>query len=514
MIYTLFVLAIILLCLLIVNFRDKYTLLFITMAGGMFAILFSRIADIARNGNYFISPGGVFDYDYSLFLLFSRAIHMGLSGSLILGNAGIALYLSVQILFFFEIRRNAANRIHMFPDARTRLGFLRMMLFPVWYFVFYHPATGYRLYLLDKTLWGDSRVFSVILRAADLASYAFILCFLLAPIVLLFALYRRTQAAFFKNQLLSLLLSLTFLDFSFAAIFVLMRNSVDARGLLQSGMWNIRFANLQIANYVVIMPAVILVLMAAAATILVNNKLDNILNVFRSRALRRNLERLNANMRDLLHYQKNLMFSIRILAQKAAPAAEGTAAIGTIEEIRDLADANIADLSGKLDSIRNFRLDNKTVDVGEVLRAAVDSVCLPPGTVLDAHYPDAPVWTLVDVYHLKNLTVNLLKNAIQAIAAAGREEGRIRLVCELNYNWIHFSLTDNGCGIPRKNRRKIFFPYFSTKSSGSNFGVGLSYVMKVVDAYTGHIAVDSKVGEYTRFEILLPRLQPGKGMDP
>lgn len=71
-----------------------------------------------------------------------------------------------------------------------------------------------------------------------------------------------------------------------------------------------------------------------------------------------------------------------------------------------------------------------------------------------------------------------------------------------NGDYIKITFEDNGTGIDEKNFKKIFDPYFTTKTKGN--GLGLSICYSVVKKHNGIITVDSKVNQGTIFSIYLP----------
>jgi signal transduction histidine kinase len=71
---------------------------------------------------------------------------------------------------------------------------------------------------------------------------------------------------------------------------------------------------------------------------------------------------------------------------------------------------------------------------------------------------------------------------------------------------VEIRIRDNGAGIPPEIRDKLFQPFFTTKPTGEGTGLGLSISWDIVtQQHGGAIEVDSRVGEFTKFTIRLPR---------
>ena len=69
---------------------------------------------------------------------------------------------------------------------------------------------------------------------------------------------------------------------------------------------------------------------------------------------------------------------------------------------------------------------------------------------------------------------------------------------------VLISVRDNGPGIPKKILDKIFQPFFTTKPTGQGTGLGLSLSYDIVKAHGGELTVETKEGEGSIFQILLP----------
>ena len=113
---------------------------------------------------------------------------------------------------------------------------------------------------------------------------------------------------------------------------------------------------------------------------------------------------------------------------------------------------------------------------------------------------------LVDKEQLKQVSMNVILNAIQSIENKGVVEISSRLFLKDNRErFIQIEVRDTGIGIPEGDMENIFNPFFTTKEDGS--GLGLSISHQIVKEHGGYMAVESKVGVGTSFYINLPASQ-------
>lgn len=108
---------------------------------------------------------------------------------------------------------------------------------------------------------------------------------------------------------------------------------------------------------------------------------------------------------------------------------------------------------------------------------------------------------------LQEIFLNLINNSLAAIGS----EGRIRISIRNGHDRdVLVQVADTGCGIPPGDLKRIFEPFFSTKTGKGGTGLGLSITFGLVQELGGTIEVDSEVGNGTVFSIRLPLRMPAR----
>jgi signal transduction histidine kinase len=132
-------------------------------------------------------------------------------------------------------------------------------------------------------------------------------------------------------------------------------------------------------------------------------------------------------------------------------------------------------------------------------RAALSKVQLMVST------PDDDVVVLADPEQMRQVFANLFGNSIHAIDTAAEldgREGRITFSADVEDQQVRITWRDNGTGMDSEARQKVFSAFFTTKPSGS--GLGLYISKSIVEVHEGTIAIASRPGEGTCFDIVLP----------
>jgi signal transduction histidine kinase len=206
----------------------------------------------------------------------------------------------------------------------------------------------------------------------------------------------------------------------------------------------------------------------------------------------------------LAHEIKNPIAAIKGFSQVIGKAVEENDA----EAIKDFKDVvprqldRINEIVEKLLTLsRPPKLEKKKIDINVLLNEIVRLVekqALKQRVEIVKSFEDLPQ-TLADPEQLTQAFLNLILNAIQSMPDGGQIEIRTKF---MGTDRIVVEIIDNGMGIPKEKRSKIFDPFYTTKAGGS--GLGLSVTQKIIIDHHGKIEVDSEVGKGTAFTVVLP----------
>lgn len=122
----------------------------------------------------------------------------------------------------------------------------------------------------------------------------------------------------------------------------------------------------------------------------------------------------------------------------------------------------------------------------------------------------APVPIRVDAGQIKQVLINLVQNAADAIGKNGNITLRARLdekrLADRPREVVILEVADTGKGIPPEVEKRLFDPFFTTKESGT--GLGLPIAARIVEKHQGALQYQTQAGRGTTFGIILPRSEP------
>lgn len=115
-----------------------------------------------------------------------------------------------------------------------------------------------------------------------------------------------------------------------------------------------------------------------------------------------------------------------------------------------------------------------------------------------------PTRVVADPYKLKQLFLNLIQNARDAMPNGGKLSVSLRHTEGDN---VEVEVRDTGCGIAPENLNKVFEPFYTSNGWVRRTGLGLVVCKKIIEEHEGRLSLKSTVGEGTVLTVTLPLLQ-------
>ena len=138
------------------------------------------------------------------------------------------------------------------------------------------------------------------------------------------------------------------------------------------------------------------------------------------------------------------------------------------------------------------------LDLNKIIEDSLSAVSIPETVKVEIDLSLELPPTLINPDEIRQVFINLFNNAWQAMP----EGGTLRIRSYIEEEMAQVEVTDTGCGISPENMKKLFTPFFSTKTKGT--GLGLAAVQRILDRHKGKIKVRSRVGQGTTFVVSLP----------
>ena len=211
----------------------------------------------------------------------------------------------------------------------------------------------------------------------------------------------------------------------------------------------------------------------------------------------------------LLHDLGNLVAAIRSHAQFClsnmdfAPRMEEI--LQSIYEGSEKAGKLVGEFLELIRTVKFGRLEYKAINVNDAVarmwntirfEALLQQISFP--LKLEENLPEVKG----DVERLERVFLNLFVNAIQAVSEKGEVMVRTRFLPEEKI--VEINVTDDGPGIPEKDRLKIFEPFFTTKPKGT--GLGLTICQLIVRQHKGSLTFENGHQKGAAFSVKLPAI--------
>jgi PAS domain S-box-containing protein len=203
-------------------------------------------------------------------------------------------------------------------------------------------------------------------------------------------------------------------------------------------------------------------------------------------------------LRNPLGAIKNAVFYVR----RKIAGSELSATEPKVLEFLDIIDGEVGSANKVITDLLGLsRVAKPTVspvNIGGVIEDALEHVTMPENVKLTKDIDPGLPRVLVDADQIRQVFINIIINAIEAMPEGGRL--KIRAISKAEFVSIEFA--DTGGGIPASSMDKIFDPLFTTKAKG--IGLGLAMCKSISERHGGDIAVKSNEGKGATFSVSLP----------
>ena len=221
----------------------------------------------------------------------------------------------------------------------------------------------------------------------------------------------------------------------------------------------------------------------------------------------------------MAHELRNPLMPMKMLVQAAIERDDGTGLHGqqlrVVEEEIVRLEKSIQDF---LDFARPPKLEKMRLDARRAIEQTIELVsgrAERQRIQIQTDIPGEPLMVEADAVQLRQVLLNLLLNAFDALPEGGRvfvRLARSRPPAEFDLSptawtakWALISIRDSGPGLPTDVLDRIFEPFVSTKETGT--GLGLSICHRIVEAHGGRITAENSLEGGAKFSIHLPPQQ-------
>lgn len=225
--------------------------------------------------------------------------------------------------------------------------------------------------------------------------------------------------------------------------------------------------------------------------------------------LRQKLDNTGNGVSVFVHGIKNQLISAQVLHKRlekelALQEPDMEKIRLYIADLRELNEGMRQRMDELYRTVKDNALSLQPVSVEEVLKAAM--------LRFKEKYPEGEVEigdtfgriVLADVGSLSEALYNLMVNGYEAAIQAGNLPPRVWIKVKAERLWTVITVSDNGGGIPKNLQSRIYEPFYTSKNTSSNWGMGLYCVRRIVKSHLGHLRLECVEGRGSTFFIMLP----------
>lgn len=220
----------------------------------------------------------------------------------------------------------------------------------------------------------------------------------------------------------------------------------------------------------------------------------------------RNIDSALLTSRVFSHYIKNELLAIMAQTELVEHMADHSPEV--VQELKVI-EQRCRNVYDRLDLIRQKEMRSKIelrpVSLHELLQELLEEMSVElKGIQLQYSTPSGHIQVMADKYYFTQAVHNILSNAVDALDLVPEKSKRIDVTVQVKNKWVELVIRDNGKGMNEEQIDKIFQPFYSSKPTATNWGIGLSIAHIIITSHGGKIHVTSKEGEGSAFLIIVP----------
>ena len=342
---------------------------------------------------------------------------------------------------------------------------------------------------------GGERSLAVAMAIPKIWIYGYIA----AAVLILFHEFFSIKSSFFRRRFVTKMLIL----FSFALLFALFAGQDPAQiylfyrnsYMINLGLWYLS-AGHGTPLYIIVLAGSLLASVAGCVGTLryfrvtIDEESEDV-------RLRRKAKDAAVGISMFIHGTKNELLSSRVLISRLERSGVVSDDLNQLKEINEKLIARMEKLHS---SVRNEPQRLKPVSIEAVLEEALSIARKTnPAIIAIIETSSLGISVLADFSHLAEALSNIIVNGCEASKAP------VSIEAHLERLWVSISISDTGPGITRDVQSRIWEPFYSTKNSSSNWGMGMYFMRNIIRMHMGSVRIESRIGKGTKFIILLPK---------
>ena len=485
------------------NYRSPYIRWLFIITASLSITITGLLVYISKFVNYYeklaqnIKRNIILFTDYQIWVRLFNA-HIGANDLTRLINISAAVF--IYSVIGFSIVYTAAK-----VTRKTIVAIGLLALLPIGMIVFYDPLVSFQFFKMVNNARSHPDATNTILnliKGIHNFNYIWVHLYFIYALSIIFIQYTRTRVAIKKNQILFVLTELLPISVIFLFIFIWMPvKDVDIYN------YSIRLSFIPVGfripfNYFDFMPIAVGIFICINIYIIARFQVLNTLERNRQNHLKRSIKSANQNFRVVFHSFKNYIFAIKLLSDKMQSGTYDAGESAELaKEISMMCEEYMKKINILHSRLKDINIKLKSTNLVDMMGNIIKTIVVPEGITINYRRTDKPVFAYIDEFHFAEAARNIIINSIEAI---GHNGGTINIGISVDGEWGIIQISDNGAGIRKEEFKSIFKPFFTTKNTKNNWGVGLSYAKSVIITHGGAIDVKSEYGAGTEFEIIIP----------